>query len=73
MSQAELKAIQETSYLRGGLSGETYFTKDLFKSAAKAQSRLSLGSSPFRKVKDIESGKFNILIDAFNAYMKWKR
>jgi len=51
MSQAELKAIQETGYLRGGLSGETYFTKDLYKSAAKAQSRLSLGSSPALRVE----------------------
>lgn len=51
MSQAELKAIQETGYLRGGWSGETYFTKDLYKSAAKAQSRLSLGSSPTLRVE----------------------
>jgi len=51
MSQAELKAIQETGYLRGGWSGETYFTKDLYKSAAKAQSRLSLGSSPALRVE----------------------
>ncbi len=51
MSQAELKAIQETGYLRGGWSGETYFTKDLYKSATKAQSRLSLGSSPALRVE----------------------
>lgn len=51
MSQAELKAIQETGYLRGGLTGETYFTKDLYRSAAKAQSRLSLGSSPTLRVE----------------------
>jgi len=51
MSQAELKAIQETGYLRGGWSGETYFTKDLYKSAAKAQSRLSLGNSPALRVE----------------------
>jgi len=51
MSQAELKAIQETGHLRGGISGETYFTKDLYKSAAHAQSRLSLGSSPALRVE----------------------
>ena len=51
MSQAELKAIQETGYLRGGWPGEICFTKDLYKSAAKAQSRLSLGSSSTLRVE----------------------
>lgn len=51
MSQAELKAIQETGYLRGGLPGETYFTKDIYKSSAKAKLRLSLGSAPALRVE----------------------
>jgi hypothetical protein len=46
MTEGELKAIQETGFLRGGRVGETYFTKDLYKSAASAQNRLSLASSP---------------------------
>ncbi|GHT79675.1 hypothetical protein AGMMS50262_23650 [Bacteroidia bacterium] len=36
MTEGELKAIQETGMLRGGRAGETYFTKDLYKSAASA-------------------------------------
>ena len=45
MSQAELEAVQSTGLLRGGRAGETFFTKDLFKSAASAQNRLALPSS----------------------------
>jgi hypothetical protein len=51
ISQGELKAIQETGFLRGGISGETYFTKDLYKTSAKAQSRLALGSTPAIRVE----------------------
>ena len=51
MTSGELKAIQETGYLRGGLSGETYFTKDLYKTAAKAQTRLSLSNPPTLRVE----------------------
>jgi hypothetical protein len=46
MTEAELKAVQETGMLRGGRQGKTYFTKDLFKSGLKAQQRLSLPTIP---------------------------
>jgi hypothetical protein len=42
MSAGEAKAVRNTSYLRGGNSGETFFTKDLYKSSLKADDRLSL-------------------------------
>jgi len=51
MSQAELEAVQSTGLLRGGRAGETFFTKDLFKSAASAQNRLALPSSPALRVE----------------------
>jgi len=54
LSQAELNAIREGAgkgFLRGGLPEETYFTKGLYKSAAKAQSRLSLGAPPALRVE----------------------
>jgi RHS repeat-associated protein len=51
MSEAELEAVQSTGLLRGGRAGETFFTKDLFKSAASAQNRLALPSSPALRVE----------------------
>ena len=36
----------ETGYLRGGRAGETYFTKDLYKSGKHAQQRLALPQKP---------------------------
>ena len=51
MSQAELEAVQSTGLLRGGRAGETFFTKDLYKSAASAQNRLALPSSPALRVE----------------------
>ncbi len=54
MSKAELKAIKESDgagFLRGGRAGETYFTKDLYKSAAKAAQRLGLVSTPELRVE----------------------
>jgi hypothetical protein len=51
MSQAELEAVQSTGLLRGGRAGETFFTKDLYKSAASAQNRLALPSSPMLRVE----------------------
>jgi RHS repeat-associated protein len=51
MSLGELQAIQETNLLRGGWPGETYFTKDLYKSATKAQYRLALPNPPTFRVE----------------------
>jgi RHS repeat-associated protein len=51
MSTAELKAIQETGLLRGGRLGETFFTKDLYKSASKASLRLGLENAPTLRVE----------------------
>jgi RHS repeat-associated core domain len=51
MTEGELKAIQETGLLRGGRAGETYWTKDLYKSASSAQNRLALPSSPTLRVE----------------------
>jgi RHS repeat-associated protein len=51
MSAAELEAVQSTAYLRGGLAGETYFTKDVYKTAALAKRRLSLGTEPAFRVE----------------------
>ena len=51
ISEGELKAIQETGLLRGGRPGETFFTKDLYKTAAKAQNRLALPTSPSLRVE----------------------
>ncbi|MFM7021515.1 MAG: hypothetical protein ACKOXB_00945 [Flavobacteriales bacterium] len=51
MSEGELMAIKETGYLRGGLKGQTYYTKDLYKSAAKAQERLALKATPTLRIE----------------------
>jgi hypothetical protein len=51
MVEVELKAIQETGFLRGGRAGPTYWTKDLYKSAATAQNRLALPSRPTLRVE----------------------
>lgn len=51
MTEAELKAVQNTGLLRGGRAGETFFTKDLYKSAASAQNRLALPSAPTLRVE----------------------
>lgn len=51
MTEGELEAIQNTGLLRGGRAGETYWTKDLYKSALKAQDRLSLPSTPTLRVE----------------------
>ena len=42
MSEAEYKAVQKTGYLRGGNTGETFFTNTNYTSASSAQSNLSL-------------------------------
>jgi len=46
MSEAELKAVQETGYLRGGRKGTTYFTDSYYKNASNARNRLSLPNKP---------------------------
>ena len=51
MGEDELQAIKDTGMLRGGREGETFFTKDLYKSAASAQNRLSLGDTPSFRVE----------------------
>lgn len=51
MTKGELKAIQESGMLRGGNPGQTYFTKDLYKSGAHAQERLSLRTTPTLRVE----------------------
>ncbi|TKC60288.1 hypothetical protein FBD94_15395 [Pedobacter hiemivivus] len=51
MTEAELKAVQTTGLLRGGRAGETFFTKDLYKSAASAQNRLALPTAPTLRVE----------------------
>ncbi|ATW25277.1 hypothetical protein DCMF_11315 [Candidatus Formimonas warabiya] len=46
MTESELKAVQETGYLRGGREGPTYFTDSYYKNASNAQNRLSLPNEP---------------------------
>ncbi len=42
MTQGEINAVQNTGLLRGGKTGETFFTKDVFKSTTSATERLAL-------------------------------
>ena len=51
MTQAELQAVQKTGLLRGGRSGETFLTRDVFKSGLKAQQRLALPTKPTLRVE----------------------
>ena len=51
MTQGELTAIQKTGLLRGGRAGDTFFTKYLYKSVAKASQRLGLESTPTLRVE----------------------
>ncbi|MDI7208868.1 RHS repeat-associated core domain-containing protein, partial [Leptospira santarosai] len=51
VTEGEVKAIKDTGMLRGGREGETYFTKDLYKSGAKAQERLSLENKPTHRIE----------------------
>jgi RHS repeat-associated protein len=46
MSTAEVQAVKETSYLRGGRDGQTFFTDTPYFSSNSAQSQLSLSTSP---------------------------
>jgi len=59
MSRAEAAAVGETSLLRGGRPGETFFTDQRIRSPARTQDRLSLPSRPdvqveFRIVDNLE-------------------
>jgi hypothetical protein len=60
-SSAEVQAIQETKLLRGGRSGTTYFTTDIYSSASEAQRYLALPSRPNVRVEFtiINSPKIN--------------
>jgi RHS repeat-associated protein len=51
MSKEELEQVIKTGYLRGKRPGETYFTKDIYKTAQKSTSRLSLKHSPAYRVE----------------------
>ena len=71
MSEGELTAIKNTHLLRGGTPGATYFTKDLYKSATKAQSRLSLSAPPelrveFEILNNPNFEKFGTKVDPFD-------
>jgi len=46
MSAAEVQAVQDSGYLRGGRNGQTFFTNSAYYSSASAQSQLSLPTSP---------------------------
>lgn len=51
VTEAEVQAIKGTGMLRGGRPGETFFTKDVYKSGAHAQDRLSLPNAPTHRVE----------------------
>ncbi|WP_081385975.1 SpvB/TcaC N-terminal domain-containing protein [Leptospira santarosai] len=51
VTKGEVQAIKDTGMLRGGREGETYFTKDLYRSGAKAQERLSLENKPTHRIE----------------------
>jgi len=52
ISEGELQAIQETSFLRGGRTDTpTYFTTDVFQTSREAMSRLSLRWPPSYRIE----------------------
>lgn len=51
ITEGELGVIRSTNLLRGGRLGETYFTKDMYKSGKKAQSRLALPTTPTIRIE----------------------
>jgi hypothetical protein len=51
VTEAEILAIKDTGMLRGGRPGETYFTKDVYKSGSHAQERLSLPTTPTHRIE----------------------
>lgn len=46
MSAAEVQAVKNSGYLRGGIEGQTFFTNTPYYSSGTAQSHLSLPTSP---------------------------
>jgi RHS repeat-associated protein len=46
MSAAEVQAVKDSGYLRGGKEGQTFFTNTPYYSSGTAQSHLSLPTSP---------------------------
>lgn len=46
MSEVEAQAVRQTGMLRGGRPGETFFTDSRFRTAGRAQDRLSLPHTP---------------------------
>lgn len=60
MSQAELKATQETGLLRGGRDGTHYATDAANSDALRAQQRLALKQTPeVRVTMEVPAGKFS--------------
>jgi hypothetical protein len=53
MVPAELEAVRQTGFLRGGRPGETFWTDGIYTSAAEAQSQLALPSPPELRVRFI--------------------
>lgn len=51
MSRAELRAIEQTGMLRGGIRGRTHWSTDFYETAADAKSRLALGRAPEVRVQ----------------------
>ncbi len=51
VTQGEINAIKNTGLLRGGRPGETFFTKDVFRSGARAQQRLALPTRPTHRIE----------------------
>ncbi len=50
-SDAEVAAIQNTGFLRGGRPGTTYFTTDNYSLSSEAQQSLALASPPDVKIE----------------------
>jgi hypothetical protein len=53
MVPAELEAVQQTGFLRGGRPGDTFWTDEAFSSAAEAQDKLALPNPPELRVRFI--------------------
>jgi hypothetical protein len=51
VTEAEIQAIKNSGMLRSGRPGETFFTKDVYKSGAHAQERLSLPTTPTHRIE----------------------
>ncbi len=46
VGEKEIEAIEETGLLRGGRRGSTFWTRDVYGSAAEAKARLALDEPP---------------------------